>query len=1030
MNPSTDKMKPEKSYNRYKYSINQRSKILSARDPFQRLFFITLLFFITMSNSNAQVDSIWQAYYDSTYIYWERDWDKTLQLLENGKNHLEGTIPDYQYDSTYNLTLSDIGLIYTKKGRYKDALLFYLEVLKNTEKSLGKDHHQYGMRLNKLAGLYRVLGRYDDALRLYLAALGNVEKSLGKDHDTYGLFLNDLALLYANIGRDEDALRLYLEALDNTEKSLSKEHIRYGTCLNNLAELYRNTGHYEEALPLYLESLEMTVKSVGKNHSRYGMVLNNLALLYKTIGRYEDALSLYLEALENTEKSLSKEHIRYGTCLNNLARLFQAMDRFEDALPLFLEGLKHTEKILGKDHARYGMGLSNLAEMYLNIGRYKEALPLILRAIEITEKSLGKDIASYGIQLNNLAKVHRNMGHYKEAIPLYLAALENIKKSLGEDHAEFGIQVNDLALFYQTMERYKDALPLILIANENLKVQIEKNFSISSEKNKTDFFKTLKKYFQQYYSFAYSSPEMDTLNHMFYNNELLLKSLILNSTQKTLAIIKQSGDTTLTHQFIQWRNVRRQLALQYHKPIKERIRNIDSLEQVANQLEEQLVIRSEDFMTSRREITWQEVRDNLKDGEAAIEFVSFKYFSNNSWTDSTIYVALLLTPEAEKPIWIDLFEENELANLFEQANSYKAEPDKVSTIYHSQTKNEYSAENIYELVWQPIENHLDGIHTIHFSASGLLHKVAFAPLLDETGESLLNKYQLNQLSSTRQLVLPTPKPVRFKQFTASIYGGIEYDFEPEAIVHVDTLEVYEIMNRTRGPEIPEDTIRSFSWSYLPYTEKESAGISKLLLNKKGKATYYDNQNATEAIFKYQEGILAPSILHLATHGYFYPDIEKKKNEGVLSTGQDFATYSSNPLLRSGIILANANYTWTTGKRILDKEDGILSALEISNLNLINTHLVVLSACNTALGDIHSSEGVFGLQRAFKMAGVDYLIVSLWKVDDLATSEFMISFYRNWTKKKNIYDAFRKTQLEMSQKYENEPYKWAAFVLIE
>ncbi|MDV7396359.1 CHAT domain-containing protein, partial [Arthrospira platensis SPKY1] len=143
-------------------------------------------------------------------------------------------------------------------------------------------------------------------------------------------------------------------------------------------------------------------------------------------------------------------------------------------------------------------------------------------------------------------------------------------------------------------------------------------------------------------------------------------------------------------------------------------------------------------------------------------------------------------------------------------------------------------------------------------------------------------------------------------------------------------------------------------------------------------------------------------------------------------------WSDNPMMRSGLVLAGGNHAWQHGRPLYPGlEDGILTAQDITQMNLRNTELVVLSACETGLGDIQGNEGVYGLQRAFKIAGAQYLIMSLWRVPDEETAEFMEKFYRYWLEGKlPIRNAFREAQREMRRKYENKPHKWAGFVLVE
>ena len=189
------------------------------------------------------------------------------------------------------------------------------------------------------------------------------------------------------------------------------------------------------------------------------------------------------------------------------------------------------------------------------------------------------------------------------------------------------------------------------------------------------------------------------------------------------------------------------------------------------------------------------------------------------------------------------------------------------------------------------------------------------------------------------------------------------------------------------------------------------------------------QDASEESFKAFSG-KSPSVLHIATHGFFFENVTNTERDVLDLTKESVYKVSEDPLMRSGLILAGANYAWKHGSNPHANENGILTASEIANLDLSNTDMVVLSACETGLGDIDGSEGVYGLQRAFKMAGVDIIVMSLWEVPDAETSEFMQLFYSNWLGGMKVREAFRNTQRNMSTKYKDTPEKWAAFVLFE
>jgi len=291
----------------------------------------------------------------------------------------------------------------------------------------------------------------------------------------------------------------------------------------------------------------------------------------------------------------------------------------------------------------------------------------------------------------------------------------------------------------------------------------------------------------------------------------------------------------------------------------------------------------------------------------------------------------------------------------------------------------------------------------------LLNQIPLAALV-KNKQFLSTKYNLIQLSSTDVLKNDLTEP---NKKTLLLIGGVDYNNNGFKIDQTDhTINNNQITSNT---EIEE-------WKYLPGTLSEIERIQSLLDKNQLLFNALSGSKATEENFKKLSG-KSPSVLHIATHGFF------KEKERHLKNKNELLLKSENPLTRSGLILAGAN-TITKNKLSTSSEDGVLTALEISNLNLTNTEIVILSACETGLGDIEGSEGVYGLQRAFKMAGVDLIVMSLWQVPDKETAEFMDLFYSKWLKENNVRTAFNNTQKIMQNKYKNEPYKWAAFVLFE
>jgi CHAT domain-containing protein len=339
---------------------------------------------------------------------------------------------------------------------------------------------------------------------------------------------------------------------------------------------------------------------------------------------------------------------------------------------------------------------------------------------------------------------------------------------------------------------------------------------------------------------------------------------------------------------------------------------------------------------------------------------------------------------------------------------------------------------------------LAGAKSIYYSPSGLLHKIAFNALpADEDGALLSDKYNLHLVSSTREIArLKKETSDAAVQDTTVVYGGLAYDARQSSMLAAarpykgkqksDDNRFVDRFRR-RDAELPDAMLRSgFSeWQYLAGTKTETEQIVASLESKRIPHQYYTENSGNEESFKHLSGAQT-GVIHLATHGFFLPDAENRAvDEIVQRLGGSKEKPFENPLLRSGLIMSGANNQWLAREYVMeeDLEDGILTADEISRLNLTKTKLVVLSACETGLGDVKNSEGVFGLQRAFKLAGVESLIMSLWKVPDEATAELMTAFYSEWLAGNTKQNAFKTAQQKVRAKYQS-PYYWAAFVMMD
>jgi CHAT domain-containing protein/Tfp pilus assembly protein PilF len=849
-----------------------------------------------------------------------------------------------------------------------------------------------------------------------------------QEHPDYANSLNNLAILYYQMGQYDKALPLYEQALAIRKKVLGEEHRGYANSLNNLAILYYQMGQYDKALPLYEQALAIRKKVLGEEHPSYAFSLNNLAALYVEIGQYDKALPLYEQALAIRKKVLGEEHPDYAQSLNNLAILYVEIGQYDKALPLYEQASAIYKKVLGEEHPSYASSLNNLAILYSDMGQYDKALPLYEQALAINKKVLGEEHPYYANSLNSLANLYYQMGQYNKAQPLFEQALAIRKKVLGEEHPDYAQGLNKLANLYEKMGNPTLASALFSESATRTLQYLNQTYTTLSEGEKLTFLNNASPQFNYLPSLLFiQNTRSSSFIHQLYTTQLTLKGMVLEDQQTVLSSIRKSRDSTALKLYERWRFNKAFLGKQLLLPINKRVSYMDSLQKVTNQMEQELSRRSATFHSVQQShtLTSKDIAQKLQTGEAAVEFISFQ-LHRNKLTDSILYAALVLLPQDSNAHFIPLFEQKALQHLLALKGNVESTINKLYPGNTASSAVPSLGDSLYQLVWKPLEPYFKDIHTVYFAPTGLLNRVAFGALQVDASHLLIDKYQLNQVLSTRSVALPTL--VDQKPRTASVWGNITYN---------NTEDLASVPN-TKGLSSADTSISAFNlytwdsrgsrgggWNPLPYSKEEMDSVKGVLTKAGIAVSTSSGTQATEEAFQALDG-KSPQVLHLATHGFFLPAAQNKRSE--FEAGGGAFTVQQNPMFRSGLVLAGGNHTWQGEPVAAGREDGILTAYEIAQMDLNNTDLVVLSACETALGDVQGSEGVIGLQRALKMAGVKQMIMSLWDVPDKTTMELMDLFYHNWLSGQSTREALRSAQLKMKEKY--SPYYWAAFVVVE
>ena len=511
-------------------------------------------------------------------------------------------------------------------------------------------------------------------------------------------------------------------------------------------------------------------------------------------------------------------------------------------------------------------------------------------------------------------------------------------------------------------------------------------------------------------SIAVQFPNSTKCVQNAYNAILATKNLSLRTNLDIASYIRDLGDDAISTRYNDILRKNKELQVATDSLVYEKIKtDIDIAEQeLYNSL------KTKGAYDSILSYEWNDVRDMLQYDDIAIEFVKCNYIKKES------YIALLLRKDWSEPKLVELSDDKYFQSLV------GLNPDTKEWRKDDNTKqkliNEYYQAG-YNLIWSKLEPYINEGDNVYFSPMGLLYQMNIDVFQDASGKRANEKWNLYRVSSTRELCMEKPE---IELSSAALYGNLTYEMDSTAMVAQSrAYRRADNYTPTRG-FVMDSTMRA-GWNKLPATSSEISTIQSTMQANGIETAVYTLDEGTEESFKALSGKKTP-IIHIATHGFFYKDEETKGKAFFETLSMSHNNQPDNSLKRSGLILAGAQKAWLGEPIPDDVEDGILLAEEIATMDLTGTDLVVLSACETGLGEI-TSEGVFGLQRAFKKAGVQTLIMSLWAVEDEATSLFMREFYKQWLGGKSRHDAFIATQKFMQNKYA-DPYYWAGFIMLD
>ena len=945
-------------------------------------------------------------------------------------------------DLVYNLAA-----LMDEAGEYSESEHLYVNLLESLDK---KDRENYNEVAQALLDHYTYTEEADKGLKL----LKKTRRRFGKNtfHEAMSYrFEGDFLEFKGQFSKAIDRYERSLDILQAIGYYPSRE---YGNIMNSLAIVYTNKGDLPQAEAVLEEALDMITRMAGDNELELQGTKFNRAHVMLEYGFYEEALKEFKKIYESDKENYGEESYYAANTELVLGDIYVEMGDFNKAIDILNLAKTKLENIGEHESVIYGRTLNTLMRIYTKMGEFEKAKTYADQVIRYYADFMGESHYQYAIALSNYADIPLRTGKLEEAEKLLEQANGLQAKNLGKQHPLYAKSLRKLAILKWLKDDIEEALDLYNQTFDNYFAQINTYFPILSEQEKSKFYyNTLRPSFEQFNSFVVekNTDNKDLIGRM-YDYQLATKGLILQATNKVRSNILSSNDTTLINKYDNWIAQKEQLAKLFSSSEMEAdVRNavIDSLTEVTNTLEKELSASSSTFASAyaSQDVSWKDVQAKLKPGEAAVEIVRFRDFNPDSagvYTDEVYYAALVLTSETlENPEMVVMrngaLMEGKFLNNYRNAIKY-------------QVNENYS----YQLFWRPIANRLKGIKKIYFSPDGVYNQISIYTLQNPaTKKFTIDEFEIQLVNNTKDLIsYDFSRKTSFDR-TAYLFGFPNYNLgtleqptSSDGNSQADLSDLSQAAAEDRGTRGGERGARgnrgnrgakaapgsiprgirgnilrymrsNQTLALLPGTKMEVSLIDSLFtLQEKEPAVFLSDEALEDSLKR----IDRPQTLHIATHGFFLENEESNENTDA---------YVENPLLRSGLVLAGANSYISTGsvdEEGLYEEDGILTAYEAMNLNLEDTELVVLSACETGLGEIKNGEGVFGLQRAFQVAGADAIIMSMWTVDDNATQELMTNFYEAWLKTGNKHQSFISAQKKLKEK-RSAPYYWGAFVMI-
>jgi CHAT domain-containing protein/tetratricopeptide (TPR) repeat protein len=940
----------------------------------------------------------------------------------------------------------EMGTLYGK-GKIRDAVAKAREVLAIRQKVFGPEHPATTLSLNNLGYLLKEQGEHAAAWSYLEQALAITKKVLGPEHPRTATSLNNLGLLLQAQAKYA-AARSYLEqALAICQKVLGPEHPDTAARLHNLGFLLQAQGEYAAARPYFEQALAIQKKVLGPDHSDTATSLNNLGYLLRAQGEHGAARPYYEQALAILKKVLGPEHPHTAASLSNLGAMLVEQGEYAAARPYYEQALAITKKVRGPEHPDTALVLNNLGGLHWAQGEYAAARPYLEQALTIYQKVPGPEHPDTALILNNLGYLLKAQEDYAAARRYLEQALAIKQKVLGPDHPDTATSLNNLGALLAADNDARGAWRALVAGAASYVRSTDRLLAASAERQHADILRRRRSTFEQLLSLAEAAPQVAAEHRA----ELLAGVLdwrassgqALRARYEALLSAQVTGVAPLLDEIRRARQrlVHALLRGPGRRPGQEYQAELDQLRQQQDQVERDLAGRVDGLaiLQKARQAGPDTLAQRINRATVHVEMVKYRRFDfqakdiHKQWQPPR-YAALLLGRAAppDGPPDIRLLFLGEAAPIDRAVHAWRAAAE-------SGTVDPAAERTLRERVWQPLAKDLPaGTRRLFLAPDGELALVPFEALRLADGRYLVEQFQISYLSSGRDLM---PRPTLKEPLgPALVLTDPDYDALGDAPAPPPGALVVRADSK-RSSDLEK---RGLRFKRLPGFAREADAVVQAW-HAARPSDQIDRLQGPDASEEKLAAAKRPRLLYLITHGFFLPDLELLPAERdrllrdfeLVSLGPSLPRMPGpeDPLLRSGLALAGANQWQKRTER--GQSDGLLTAREVRNLDLWGTDLVVLSACETGLGQVsNQGEGVLGLRQAFQLAGARTVLASLWKVPDRDTERLMTKFFQRWLKGTPKAQALREAQLELlaelrkgadPQRRGAPPLYWAGFI---